>query len=131
MAELKFPDESTYWIANSADKKTVHYGITDPNQVTTTGQPVFLTYTDKVACETKLKTDLNITTAQLAANPLPDTKITKWIEGIAYKIGMLVLYKELIYNCIKAHTSTIALSPDKSKTQWELRTTKIDVVIIK
>ena len=38
MAEIKFPDESTYYVANSINGKIIHYGITDPNQVTTTGQ---------------------------------------------------------------------------------------------
>ena len=81
MAEIKFPDESTYYVANSIDGKIIHYGITDPNQVTTTGQPLFNVFKTKQDCETKLKVDLKITDAQLAENPLPDKKITKWNPG--------------------------------------------------
>ena len=121
MAELKYPNESTYYIANSADKKVVHYGITDPNQVTTTGQPVFNTFATKVTCETKLKTDLGVTDAQLAESPLSDRKITKWGDKVVYKVDNLVFFKELIYICIKDHTASKDLYPDVNKEMWKLQ----------
>jgi len=45
--ELQNPEHKTYWIAYSDDKKVVHYGITETNQVTTTGLDNFEFDTDK------------------------------------------------------------------------------------
>jgi hypothetical protein len=131
MAEIKFPDESTYYVANSMDGKIVHYGITDPNQVTTTGQPIFNTFKTKLACETKLKVDLKITDVLLTENPLPDRKITKWGDKVVYKIGDIVLFKDSVYICLKAHTATKDLYPDVSKILWKLYDEKTNVEIIK
>jgi hypothetical protein len=41
MNELTHPEVTTYWIAYSIDKQIVHYGITDPEQVTTSGMDNF------------------------------------------------------------------------------------------
>jgi len=131
MAEIKFPDESTYYVANSINGKIIHYGITDPNQVTTTGQPLFNVFKTKQACETKLKVDLKITDAQLVENPLSDKKITKWKDKVVYKIRDIVLFKESIYICIKAHTAKQDLYPGVSKELWKLYDEKINVEIIK
>ena len=121
MGELKYPNESTYYVANSVDGKIIHYGITDPNQVTITGQPVFETFATKLLCETKLKVDLKMTDAQLIENLLPDRKITKWGDKIQYKEGDIVLFKELIYLCIKAHTATKELYPNVALVFWKLQ----------
>lgn len=40
MPEIAKPERATYFIARSADGSVVHYGITQPHQVTTTGQGV-------------------------------------------------------------------------------------------
>ena len=74
MAELKFPAVRTFYVAYSNDGKVIHYGVTEPNQVTTTGQPKFETFLKVVDCETKLKVDLKVTAAKLIEQPV-DSKI--------------------------------------------------------
>lgn len=43
MKELKYPAIKKYWIVHNEDGSVMHTGTTEPNQVTTTGQPVFET----------------------------------------------------------------------------------------
>lgn len=74
MKELKYPAERRYWVAY--DGKTVHYGVTEPDQVTTTGLAQFNYYTTLTDCETKLKTDLKISQAVLNSNSI-DPKMVK------------------------------------------------------
>lgn len=40
MAEIKYPITKQFWICHNADGSVMHFGETDTNQVTTTGQPV-------------------------------------------------------------------------------------------
>lgn len=74
MKELKYPAGRRYWVAY--DGKTVHYGVTEPDQVTTTGLSQFNYYTTLSGCENKLKTDLKIPQAVLDSNPV-DPKMKK------------------------------------------------------
>jgi len=74
MAELKFPAVRTFYVAYSNDGKVIHYGVTEPNQVTTTGQPKFETFLKVDDYETKLKVDLKVTATQLIIQPI-DFKI--------------------------------------------------------
>jgi len=46
MPEIAKPERATYFIARNGDGTIVHYGVTQPNQVTTTGQSV-LEYTNE------------------------------------------------------------------------------------
>ena len=46
MRELANPTQTTYWIAYSDDRTVVHYGKTEPEQSTTTGQPNLDTFLD-------------------------------------------------------------------------------------
>jgi len=74
MAELKFPLVRTLYVAYSNDGKVIHYGVTEPNQVTSTGQEKFEIFTKVIDCETKLITDLKVTAAKLIEQPI-DLKI--------------------------------------------------------
>jgi hypothetical protein len=62
MAEITYPRERTYYIAHNGDG-VYHVGYTDPDQVTTTGQPSLETFTkepDIVArCDTLSKTTVS------------------------------------------------------------------------
>jgi hypothetical protein len=41
MGEIKKPSNTKYWIVHNEDGSVMHMGKTEPNQVTTTGQPMF------------------------------------------------------------------------------------------
>jgi hypothetical protein len=41
MSEIKFPQQRTYYVARDTSGNVLHVGYTDPDQVTTSGQPVF------------------------------------------------------------------------------------------
>lgn len=47
MPEINKPTSATYWVARNADGSVLHHGVTDTNQVTTTGQPTFVYDTDQ------------------------------------------------------------------------------------
>lgn len=47
MPEINKPTEATYWVARNADGSVLHHGVTDTNQVTTTGQPTFVYDTEQ------------------------------------------------------------------------------------
>jgi len=74
MVELAYPAVRTFYIAYSDDGKVVHYGVTEKNQVTTTGQPKFETFLNVADCETKLTKDLKVSAAKLIEQPI-DSKI--------------------------------------------------------
>lgn len=40
MKEIKFPATKQHWVCHNADGSVMSEGVTEPNQVTTTGQPV-------------------------------------------------------------------------------------------
>lgn len=40
MKEIKFPTTTQHWICHNEDGSVMSEGVTEPNQVTTTGQPV-------------------------------------------------------------------------------------------
>ena len=44
--EIKKPDATTYWVISSPIKGTYIAGVTEPNQVTTTGRPILYASTD-------------------------------------------------------------------------------------
>jgi len=127
MGEIQFPDKSTYWVANSIDSKVIHWGITDPNQVTTTGQPVFNTFDTKTKCEDKLIKDLKVTVEKLAENPLSDKIIVKWSDKMTYKKGDKVIYKDVTYIVLSDHTSDKSKTPDITKEWYRLSTILDDV----
>ena len=66
MAELKFPKDRTFWTAYSDDGKVIHYGVTEPDQVTTTGQPNFKISTNVKDIEKILKEELKVSAEELA-----------------------------------------------------------------
>jgi len=79
MKEVAYPEKRTFYVAYSDDGKIIHYGVTEPNQVTTTGQPQFETFLKIIDCERKLKTDLGVTDEQLKEQPI-DSKIIEPID---------------------------------------------------
>ena len=70
MGEIKYPKTRTFYVAYSDDEKVIHYGVTEPNQVTSTGQPRFETFLKVADCETKLRVDLKVTEATLIKYPV-------------------------------------------------------------
>lgn len=41
-----------------------------------------------------------------------------WVEGIAYKVGVKVLYKGVLYKCLQAHTSQTSWNPEDAPSLW-------------
>lgn len=62
--EIKFPEQTTYFIAYT-DTDIFAYGIVEPDQEMTTGQPILWTTLDEQEWVTKLETEFN-------TNPYPD-----------------------------------------------------------
>lgn len=60
MTDINKPEQTTYWIAYNEDKSILQYGITNPDQETTIGQPFAETFTDKDTWLNRLA-ELNIT----------------------------------------------------------------------
>ena len=46
MKQIKYPKERTFYQFKSIDGKVLHKGYTEPNQVTTSGQPILISNTD-------------------------------------------------------------------------------------
>lgn len=81
MKELKYPPVRTFFIANSNDGKIIHYGVTETDQVTTTGQSVFNTYSKIEDCKKRLLTDLKLPSEKLIEQPI-DFKNEEIINNI-------------------------------------------------
>jgi hypothetical protein len=62
--EIKFPEQTTYFIAYT-DNLIFGYGIVEPTQEMTTGQPILWTTLSKAEWVYKLETEFN-------TNPFPD-----------------------------------------------------------
>jgi hypothetical protein len=62
--EIKFPEQTTYFIAYT-DTQIFAYGIVEPNQEMTTGQPLLWTTLDETEWVNKLETEFN-------TNPFPE-----------------------------------------------------------
>jgi hypothetical protein len=41
-----------------------------------------------------------------------------WAVGVFYPLDFVVSFKSKVYRCLIAHTSTLALDPEKAKTYW-------------
>ena len=46
--------------------------------------------------------------------------VDDWIEKTEYKEGVKILFKGVVYLCLKSHTSAKELTPDQSKELWEI-----------
>jgi hypothetical protein len=113
--ELAFPPKSTYWMAYNEASGVWHIGTTEPNQVTTTGQPVFFIAEDEVdLLEHSNEFDIDYA-------PLPEEG--EWVESGIYSFeGKLVIARQP-HNRTNFHPSeTPALfavwRPDQSGLDW-------------
>ena len=107
MKEIKYPAETLYWIATDKSGNILHYGTTEPGQVTTTGLDVITSYITEEECVAVLKQDFKVTDKQLLVSPL-DTKKKPpniWQIKTKYKEKDIVSFKEEFYVCIKDHLS--------------------------
>jgi hypothetical protein len=89
MKELNKPLETTYWIAYSDDKKIICWGITEPDNVTTTGQPNFEYSINKQDIIDRLK-NLGYETKFYDQNNdeiLPTNKLDMFSSGVNIKIN--------------------------------------------
>lgn len=89
--EINRPSASTYYRAYGPD--ATHEGITEPGQVTTTGQPEFL-YSDDPGEYAGM-----IAQAGVAVDPMPP-------EGEEVERGRVYDYEGTIYVCVQSHTRT-------------------------
>lgn len=48
MGKIEKPNKRTYWVARDDDGNVIHYGKTEPNQVTVTGQKNLITFTNEL-----------------------------------------------------------------------------------
>lgn len=89
--EIYKPNKVTYWLAYSNDKQTIQYGITNPDQVTTSGAENFEYDIDKNKLIQRL-IDLNYkfidgeTNAEIipiikTTNYIFNSKISKFVEN--------------------------------------------------
>lgn len=44
--------------------------------------------------------------------------VDKWGVGVAYEVGKRVMYGDIMYKCINAHTSTNEWTPDTAHSLW-------------
>ncbi len=75
------PAKRTYWIAFTKDVKedkypVAHYGYTDPNQETISGQPSFEVFSDEKKWKDKIKGSFKID---------PDAEISETVEEVKEK----------------------------------------------
>ena len=75
---------------------------------------------------TDMELTSNITFVTLAENGTIDevtatehlSVFAAWEPGVAYSVGMLRKYEDVLYKCVQAHTSQIDWSPDKTPALW-------------
>jgi hypothetical protein len=91
MKEIKYPTTTQHWICHNADGSVMSEGVTEPNQVTTTGQP------ELVGFDTEEQLVTYIAGMEVGMFPeLPN--VGEWVEARIYKYGTDKV------KCITAHT---------------------------
>ena len=105
MKELKYPENIKYWIVHNEDGSVMHTGITEPNQVTTTGQPVF----ESADTEEGLRTIIAGKDVTLFP-PIPQ-------EGEQCEEGKIYRYGDDKIKCLQGHTRT-HYTPEETPALW-------------
>ena len=141
MRELNKPSKRTFWKAVSADATSVvHQGVTEMDQETTTGQPVFTTNTNATSLFTALPTaGTSLTTNSIysysngmvrviqdhirttnAPNLEPDNfdyyrseaTMMLWIAGEVVGTGCIRSYNAKVYKCLQTHKTNVSNNPE-------------------
>lgn len=92
MAEIAYPEDTIYWVARNSDGSVLHHGHTEPDQVTTTGQPTFVVGDE---------------TSQLSAlapfvDQFPELPDEGWLEA-----GNIYRHDDVLYKVIQSHDRTL------------------------
>ena len=116
MPEISKPTESKWWIARNGDGSVLHQGINEPNQVTTTGQPML----DSSDSESE---QLQKLTSYIGSFPKVPEVGEELTEGEIYSIdGQLVQVRQSHKRTDNPPRDVPALwlwyRADKSLTEW-------------
>jgi len=119
MAEIKYPITKQFWICHNADGSVMHFGETDTNQVTTTGQPVLEGYDD----EEKLVTA--IASKDVAIFPLIPN------EGEKCEYLKVYRYGDDKVKCLQEHIR-MHYTPEETPALWLIiKSTGVDYPVWK
>ena len=105
MIEVKYPVITKHWICHNADGSVMHTGTTEPNQVTSTGQPVL----DAFDSEEDLVTAIagkDVTIFQ----PIPN-------EGEPCEYLKIYRYGDNKVKCIQGH-NRMHFTPEETPALW-------------
>jgi len=92
--EIKYPANKKHWICYNADGSVMHFGETEPNQVTSTGLPTLEGFDSEVELANFIATtDVSL------YDPIP-------VEGEWCELNKVYAYGDDKVKCIQAHTRT-------------------------
>lgn len=105
MAEINKPSVKTYWMCHNADGSVMHFGETDTNQVTITGQPVLEGF------DTEEKLVTAIASKDVAMFPtIPN-------EGEKCEYLKVYRYGDDKVKCLQEHTR-MHFTPEETPVLW-------------
>lgn len=143
MREIKYPAKRTFWKATGTG--VLHQGFTDPNQVTTTGQPTLVSNTDATTIYTVLPASGTLIAGEIysynkgmvqvvqthertiyAPEQTPtlfnvyraNTDDMAWVANENVVIGDTRIYLTIRYKCIQSHVTREKQTPDITPALW-------------
>lgn len=147
MNEIKYPDKRTFWKITSADGKTViHDGVTEINQVTSTGQPIMNADTKCSDIFPVLPDNGELTEGKIysydgdmvivrqthvrtiySPKDTPalfqvfraNTEGAEWIANESVIAGDTRTFNDKLYKCLQSHNTQQDWIPDKTPALWE------------
>ena len=105
MAEINKPTTTQYWICHNADGSVMHFGQTESDQVTTTGQPVLNGYDDEEQLNTA------IASMDVAMFPMIPN------EGELCEYLKVYRYGDDKVKCLQEHTR-MHYTPEETPALW-------------
>lgn len=103
--EIRYPQNKKYWICHNEDGSVMHFGETDINQVTSTGQPVLEGYDSEDELVTAIASkDVNLFPA------IPN-------EGEWCEINKVYAYGTDKVKCLQSH-NRMAFTPEETPALW-------------
>jgi len=105
MAEINKPPTTQYWICHNADGSVMHFGQTESDQVTTTGQPVLNGYDDEEQLNTA------IASMDVAMFPMIPN------EGELCEYLKVYRYGDDKVKCLQEHTR-MHYTPEETPALW-------------
>ena len=107
--EINKPAEPTYWRAYGPDG-TIHEGVTEPNQVTTTGQPDFVFSADPADYAGM------VAASGSTVQPMPPPPVGTAL-GEAVIRGHVYDFNGTVYICVQDH-NRMQFPPDQTPALW-------------